>query len=151
MSHSSDPAYLRRCSQACPPEPSPGRVRSFTRRTLALTLLICHALLFTGCTDWFRVPGGPMPAEPPKSAQVWVADSSFVVRSAVVRDDSLLGTVRPVKGDTVGVAVGWRVESIDSVRVRHVSATRSVLAAIGVFAAFGFIVAISGGLYGEES
>jgi hypothetical protein len=86
-----------------------------------------------------------VPAEPPKKAQVWVADSAFLVRNAVVRYDSLLGTVRPVKGDTVGVFMGWRVEDVDSVRVRHVSGSRTFLAVVGIVAViatlFGLAVA----------
>jgi hypothetical protein len=126
-------------------------VRLDVRRGFAGALLASYSIAASGCTDWFRVPGGPLPAEPPKDAQVWVADSAFVVRNAVVRNDSLLGTVRPVKGDTVGASVGWRVGDVDSVRVRQVSASRSILAVFGAIAAFGFIVTTSGGLYGDDS
>ena len=118
-------------------------MRPVIGRGLSVALLASYSLANSGCTDWFRTPGGPVPARLPKKAQVWVADSSFLVRDAILRNDSLIGTIRFVKGDTTGVLRGWRLEDMDSVRVRHVSATRSVLAVFGIAGAILAILAFT--------
>ena len=117
---------------------------------MAFLLLGLQLVSTSGCTTWSRVPPGGLPDPAPRQVQVWARDSVAVLQEPSVRSDSLVGTVTKAQGATERPTVARPLADVDSLRVRKVSATRTVLATVGIIGAFGFIVAVSGGLYGDE-
>lgn len=118
-----------------------------SQRATASVLIAIHLFLITGCSGWFRTGGAPLPTPLPDHAQVWAADTSVEVRNLTARGDSLLGELKSDRGKEAPRNTAWRVADVDSLRVKQISASRTVLAAFGVlsvFVAFLFLTRGSG-------
>ena len=102
-------------------------------RVLAYVLLPLQLVLGTGCVDWFRMQTTTPPEPAPRSMQVWTGDSAVVVRYPIERNDSLIATIGGDSARQGGVPVSWALVDVDSTRLRRVSASRSILAAVGIF------------------
>jgi hypothetical protein len=120
------------------------------RRGASLLLLAIHVVSTTGCTAWSRVsaPGLPNPA--PQQVQAWAHDSVTILNEPTLHNDSLMGMAAVSHGEGKSTHLAMPVAGVDSIRVKTFSATRTALAAFGAAAAVGFIVAVSGGLWGDE-
>jgi|WetSurMetagenome_2_1015567.scaffolds.fasta_scaffold564123_1 hypothetical protein len=120
------------------------------RRRVALLLLAVHLPVASGCTTWATVPSNGLPDPTPQEIQVWSSDSATLLQGPVIRGDSLIGTTPQSKVNDSGTRISRPIQDVDSVRVRKVSPSQTILAGIGVLGAIAFIAAVSGGLYGDQ-
>jgi len=72
------------------------------------------------------------------------------LKEPTLQNDSLIGMAAGTDGAGKTARLGMPVAGVDSMRVKTFSATRTALAAFGAVAAVGFIVAVAGGLYGDQ-
>lgn len=113
------------------------------RRRVMSALFLARYLLLSGCFAWGQVPPASLTPPTGKSVQVWVNDTARVVKWASVTTDTLTGTPKASQEGAPPETLIWPLAEVDSVRVKHFSATQSVLAAIGVVGVLGFIFALS--------
>lgn len=108
-------------------------------------MLLCFG--GTGCTVWSSVPPTALAQPSGDQAEVWAGDTVVLADSLRVYQDSLVGVVKLPQQGAAWQAVSWSSEEVDSVRVKKVSPTRTVLAGVGGGAfALVFFVGLSGGL-----
>ena len=126
------------------------RQPSHCHRGVSVLLLAIQVVTTTGCTTWSRVsaPGLPNPA--PQQVQAWAHDSATILKEPTLQNDSLTGMTAGAQGEGKGGHLAMPVAGVDSIRVKTFSATRTVLAAFEAVAAVGFVVAVTGGLWGDE-
>ena len=132
---------------------SPNRwvaLTSRAKRRVAAALLALQAVSSSGCSTWSSVPPSSLPSPAPEQIQVWADGALTLLNGPKYRNDSLIGEVSPAQGSGIPTEVARPLSGVDSLRIKKSSASRTVLAAIGVMAAIGFIVAVSGGLYGDQ-
>ena len=128
----------------------PPRQALMLRRAPIVALLVLQLAVTGGCTAWSRTASPGLPDPVPQEVQVWALDSITVVKDPAIRNDSLIGSSpSTADGETLSRR-GWPLVGIDSLRVRKVSPTRTVLAAIGIVGAVAFVAAVSGGAYGDQ-
>jgi len=117
---------------------------------VALLLITVDLPVASGCTTWTRVPPEGLPEPAPQQVQIWSGDSATVVHAPVIRDDSLTGTAQPSKANAAGARIARPIQDVDSLRVRKVSPSHTILAGVGILGAVAFIAAVTGGLYGDQ-
>lgn len=118
-----------------------------SRRLIALLLLTVNAIMDGGCTVWTRVPSTSLQAPASQEVQVWRHDSVLVLQQAVVQGDTAIHGVNRARHDSSAASVIRGMAEVDSLRIRKVSAGRTVLAGVALGASLFFVFTISGGFY----